>query len=76
MIIPSASLKPIHFMHGEGTVYVDEHGDPLIPDKVKSGVLVTVFYSQSADHPIANRVIVSGPRPPENSERLAKEPSQ
>lgn len=75
VVTASVSRKPLRFMHGEGTVYVDEKGDPLTLEKVRSGYSVTVFYSQTEDHPIANRVIVSEPRPSGSSQRFTKDAS-
>jgi len=62
VVVASGSREPVRYSHGEGTVYVDESGDPILLDVVESGVPVTVFYSQADDQRMANRVIV-GKRP-------------
>ncbi len=62
IVVAPGSREPIRYSHCEGTVYVDESGDPIMLDVVKSGVSVTVFYSQAEDQRMANRVIV-GKRP-------------
>ena len=59
IVIASGSREPIRYFHGEGTIYVDESGDPILLNVVESGVSVTVFYSQTEDQRMANRVIVS-----------------
>ncbi|MEQ1841400.1 MAG: hypothetical protein ABL994_13410 [Verrucomicrobiales bacterium] len=58
VVLTPGSRELIPYFHGEGTVYVDESGDPIMLDVVKSGVPVTVFYSQAEDQRMANRVIV------------------
>ena len=58
VILSSGSKEPIRYSHGEGTVYVDESGNPIALKVVKSGVTVIVFYSQAEDQRMANRVIV------------------
>jgi hypothetical protein len=58
MVLPLASHEPVRHFHGEGTVYVDDSENPVTLKSVKSGFMVTVFYSGVADHRIANRVVV------------------
>lgn len=58
MVTSSACLDPIRYFHGEGTIYVDENGDPISIKIVRPGVPVIVFYTQSENCRIANRVMV------------------
>lgn len=58
IVLSQGSREAIPYFHGEGTVYVDESGGPIMLDVVKSGVPVTIFYSQAEDQRMANRVIV------------------
>ncbi len=58
LVTSSCSLEPIRYFHGEGTIYVNENGDPISVKIVKSGVPVILFYTQSENSRIANRVIV------------------
>lgn len=74
--IPLGSREPIRFTHGEGTVYVDESGNPLTLKLVRSGFAVSIFYTQAGEHRIANRVIVGEPGPYGSLERLAKKASR
>jgi hypothetical protein len=53
---PSAS--PTTYEFTETTTYVDEAGNPVEVETVKSGVPVTVFYSKSGDKMVATKVIV------------------
>lgn len=55
---PGASAEPIHYTYGETTTYVDEDGNPVSLQAVKSGLPVTVYYTRSGKTLIANKVIV------------------
>ncbi len=67
VILPSGSQKPIRYFHGEGTVYVDESGNSITLKVVRSGVEVTVFYSQAEEQRMANRVVVGKSRSPRST---------
>lgn len=58
IILTPASREPIRYSHGEGTVYVDESDNPVTLAIVKSGIAVTVFYSEVENQRMANRVVV------------------
>jgi hypothetical protein len=55
---PGASGDPVHYTYGETTTYVDEDGNPVSLQAVKSGLPVTVYYTRSGKTLIANKVIV------------------
>jgi hypothetical protein len=58
VVLSSCSREPIRYLHAEGTVYVDEFGDPVPFKIVKAGGAVIVFYSKTDDQRMANTVIV------------------
>ena len=49
---------PVTYGYTEKTVMIDELGNPVTVDVVKSGVPVTVFYTQSGSQIIASKVVV------------------
>jgi hypothetical protein len=53
---PTAS--PLTYEYSETTTYVDEAGNPVSVEMVKTGSPVTVFYTKSGDRMIANKVVV------------------
>ena len=61
VVLTQETREPVRYSHGEGTVYVDESGNPITLRTVKSGVPVIVFYTQAKDERMANRVIVVEP---------------
>jgi hypothetical protein len=50
--------EPIRYSYSKTTTYVDETGAPVSIETVKSGLPVTVYYSQVGDRLVANRVVV------------------
>jgi hypothetical protein len=50
--------EPIRYSYTKSTTYVDETGAPVSIETVKSGLPVTVHYTQVGDRMVANRVIV------------------
>jgi len=50
---------PIRYSYTKTTTYVDEEGQPVSMDLVKSGLPVKVYYIKEGDRMIANRVVVS-----------------
>lgn len=58
VILTPASSEPIRYSHGEGTVYVDASDKPVTLEIVRSGIAVTVFYSEVENQRMANRVVV------------------
>jgi hypothetical protein len=49
---------PIHYVFRKSTTYVDDAGNPVSVEVVKSGLPVTVQYIREGDRLIASRVIV------------------
>ena len=50
--------KPALLATPATTTYVDEAGNPVKVETVKSGAPVTVFYSKSGDKMVATKVVV------------------
>jgi hypothetical protein len=53
-----SSPSPISFSYSKTTTYVDENGNPVSSEVVRSGIPVTVFYSQDGDRMVASKVVV------------------
>ena len=53
-----SSAQPIAYRFTKTTTYVDENGNPVSIETVKSGMPVTVYYQKQGDEMIASRVIV------------------
>ena len=58
IIRTTPSAAPTTYEFTETTTYVDEAGNPVEVETVKSGVPVTVFYSKSGDKMVATKVVV------------------
>lgn len=58
VIRSDASAAPQTYSFSKTTTYVDENGNPVSVDTVRSGVPVTVFYDRVGDRMVANRVVV------------------
>jgi hypothetical protein len=54
----STSASPVSYSYSKTTTYVDENGNPVSTETVKSGAPVTVYYTQDGDKMIATKVIV------------------
>lgn len=54
--MPSAA--PVSYSYTKTTTYVDENGNPVSMETVKSGLPVTVYYSQNGDKMVATKVVV------------------
>jgi len=52
------SPEPVHYTYSKSTTYVDENGNPVSMETVKSGLPVTVYYVKDGDNLVASRVIV------------------
>lgn len=53
-----ASPEPVRYRYSKTTTYVDEAGNPVSMETVRSGLPVTVYYSGAGDQRIADRVVV------------------
>ena len=54
----TTSTAPLNYSYSKTTTYVDENGNPVSSETVKSGAPVTVYYTQDGDKMIATKVIV------------------
>ena len=52
------SSEPVRYTYTKSTTYVDESGAPVSIETVKSGLPVTVYYTQDGDRMVASKVIV------------------
>jgi hypothetical protein len=52
------SSTPVSYSYTKTTTYVDENGNPVSQEVVKSGAPVTVYYTQDGDRMIASKVVV------------------
>jgi hypothetical protein len=58
MVKSTTSADPISYSYSKTTTYVDQNGNPVSMDTVKSGLPVTVYYTQDGDKMVATKVIV------------------
>jgi len=58
VIQTSPAAAPVTYEYSETTTYVDEAGNPVQIETVKTGVPVTVYYTKSGDKMVANKVVV------------------
>jgi len=54
----TTSETPVSYTFSKTTTYVDENGNPVSVDVVKSGAPVTVFYDYEGGTPVATKVVV------------------
>jgi hypothetical protein len=54
----TSSSDPISYSYSKTTTYVDQNGNPVSMETVKSGLPVTVYYTQDGDKMIASKVVV------------------
>jgi len=53
-----AATEPVRYTYTKSTTYVDENGNPVSMETVKSGLPVTVYYVKDGDNLVASKVIV------------------
>ena len=58
IIIRGADSAPVTYGYSKSTVIVDELGNPVGVDVVRSGVPVTVYYTENGGQRVASRVVV------------------
>ena len=58
VIKTETSADPLRYTYSKTTTYVDENGDPVSIQTVKSGLPVTVYYTKVGDRLVASKVIV------------------
>ena len=54
----TTSTDPISYSYTKTTTYVDENGNAVSSETVKSGAPVTVYYTQDGDKMVATKVVV------------------
>lgn len=54
----TTSADPVSYSYSKTTTYVDENGNPVSSETVKSGAPVTVYYTQDGDKMVATKVVV------------------
>lgn len=63
--------EPVRYSYTKTTTYVDENGNPVSMETVKSGLPVTVYYTKEGDDLVASKVVVKraviAPLPPATS---------
>jgi uncharacterized membrane protein len=52
------STVPVHYTYSKTTTYVDQDGNPVSMETVKSGLPVTVYYIKDGDNLVASKVVV------------------
>lgn len=58
VIRSEASPEPIRYSYTKTTTYVDEAGQPVSIETVKSGLPVTVYYAKVGDRMVVSKVVV------------------
>src|SRR5271156_4327659 len=58
VIKSETSAEPVHYTYTKTTTYVDESGNAVSMETVKSGLPVTVYYIKDGDKMIVSKVIV------------------
>ena len=54
----TTSVAPTSYTYSKTTTYVDQNGNPVSVETVKSGLPVTVYYTRDGDRMIATKVVV------------------
>jgi len=54
----TTSSTPTSYSSTKTTTYVDQNGNPVSVETVKSGMPVTVYYTQDGDKMVASKVVV------------------
>ncbi len=58
VVSSTTSAAPVSYSYSKTTTYVDENGNPVASETVKSGAPVTVYYTQDGDKMVATKIIV------------------
>lgn len=58
IIRSETSSSPTNYTYTKSTTYVDDAGVPVSIETVKSGMPVTVYYTQEGDNMVATKVVV------------------
>ncbi len=71
-VTSGTSPAPVSYTYSKTTTYVDENGNPVSVETVRSGVPVTVYYSQDGDRMLASKVVVHNVAPTDGSTIIKK----
>ncbi len=58
VVSSTTSPTPVSYSYSKTTTYVDENGNAVSSETVKSGAPVTVYYTQDGNKMVATKVIV------------------
>jgi len=58
IIRSETSSSPMNYTYTKSTTYVDDAGAPVSMETVRSGMPVTVYYTQEGDRMVATKVVV------------------
>jgi hypothetical protein len=58
IIHSETNSSPMNYTYTKSTTYVDDAGVPVSMETVKSGMPVTVYYTQEGDNMVATKVVV------------------
>ena len=58
VVSSTTSPTPVSYSYSKTTTYVDQNGNPVSVETVKSGMPVTVYYTQDGDKMVASKVVV------------------
>jgi hypothetical protein len=59
----TTSADPVSYSYSKTTTYVDQNGNAVSMETVKSGLPVTVYYTQDGDKMVASKVVVQSVTP-------------
>ena len=63
----TSSADPVSYSYSKTTTYVDQNGNAVSMETVKSGLPVTVYYTQDGDRMIASKVVVQSVATPSDA---------
>lgn len=58
IVVRTEAAQPVRYTYTKTTTYVDEAGNPVSMETVKSGLPVTVYYTHDGDNMVATKVVV------------------
>jgi len=57
-VTTTSSPLPVHYAYTKSTTYVDENGNPVAMETVRSGAPVTVYYDRDGNQMTARKVVI------------------
>jgi len=63
---------PVSYTYSKTTTYVDQNGNPVSAEVIRTGVPVTVYYTQDGTHMLASKVIVRSDTPTDGATVIKK----